>query len=101
MGKPTGFLEYSRQNAPKRPVTQRVRDWREVQGHLPPDALREQAARCMDCGIPFCHAYGCTLANYIPEVNEMVFRGDWARALEFLHATNNFPEITGRICPAL
>ncbi|MFO8014511.1 MAG: glutamate synthase subunit beta [Phycisphaerae bacterium] len=100
MAKPTGFLEYVRQTAPKRPVAQRVRDWREVEGRLPEVTLREQAARCMDCGIPFCHAYGCPLANRIPEFNEMVYREDWARALEFLHATNNFPEITGRICPA-
>ena len=100
MGKPTGFLEFVRQNAPKRPVAQRVEDWREVEGRLPEVTLREQAARCMDCGIPFCHSYGCPLANRIPEFNEMVYRGDWDRALEFLHATNNFPEITGRVCPA-
>ncbi len=100
MAKPTGFLEYVRQNAPKRPVAQRVRDWREVEGHLTEAALAEQAARCMDCGIPFCHAFGCPLSNRIPEFNEMVYRGDWARALEFLHATNNLPEITGRVCPA-
>jgi NAD(P)H-dependent glutamate synthase small subunit len=100
MAKPTGFLEYVRQNAPKRPVVQRVRDWREVEGRLPEVTLREQAARCMDCGIPFCHAFGCPVANRIPEFNDMVYREDWARALEFLHATNNFPEITGRVCPA-
>jgi len=101
MGKPTGFLEHDRRDAPKRPVGQRVKDWREVEGHLSRDEARQQAARCMDCGIPFCHAYGCPLANRIPEFNEMVFRGDWQRALEFLHETNNFPEITGRVCPAL
>jgi len=100
MGKPTGFLEFIRRNAPKRPVDQRVHDWREVEGLLGDDAIREQGARCMDCGIPFCHAYGCPLSNRIPEFNETVYRGDWERALEYLHATNNFPEITGRVCPA-
>jgi NAD(P)H-dependent glutamate synthase small subunit len=100
MAKPTGFLEFVRQNAPKRPVAQRVADWREVEGRLPDARLHEQAARCMDCGIPFCHAYGCPVSNRIPEFNEMVYREDWDRALEFLHATNNFPEITGRVCPA-
>ena len=100
MAKPTGFLEYVRQDPPRRPVERRVRDWREIEGRLAEDDLRSQAARCMDCGIPFCHACGCPLANRIPEFNEMVFRGDWERALEFLHATNNFPEVTGRVCPA-
>jgi len=100
MAKPTGFLEYVRRDPPKRPVSQRIGDWREVEGRLPEAALRDQAARCMDCGIPFCHAFGCPLAGRVPEFNEMVWRGDWAGALECLHATNNFPEITGRVCPA-
>jgi len=100
MGKPTGFLEYARLNPPKRSVEERVRDWRQIERSLSPQQLTEQAARCMDCGIPFCHAFGCPLANRIPEFNEMAYRGDWRQALEFLHATNNFPEITGRVCPA-
>ncbi len=100
MGNPTGFLEHVRQDAPKRPVAERVRDFREIERSLPPSEMGNQAARCMDCGIPFCHAFGCPLGNRIPEFNEMVYRGQWQRALEFLHATNHFPEITGRVCPA-
>ena len=100
MGDPTGFLEHARQDAPKRPVAERVGDYREVERPLGPEELRTQASRCMECGVPFCHAFGCPLANRIPEFNDAVYRGDWERALELLHATNNFPEITGRVCPA-
>ncbi|NOY82976.1 MAG: glutamate synthase subunit beta [Kiritimatiellaeota bacterium] len=100
MGKPTGFLEYERVDPPKRPKTERVRDFAEVELPLDPEQLQIQAARCMDCGIPFCHMSGCPLRNVIPDFNDMVYRGQWRRALELLHSTNNFPEITGRICPA-
>ncbi len=101
MGKPTGFLEYRRQEPPKRPVQERIRDFREVHGLLSEDELRTQAARCMDCGVPFCHMSGCPLNNMIPDFNDMLWRGHWRRALQLLHATNNFPEFTGRVCPAL
>lgn len=100
MGKPTGFLEYTRLEAPKRPVEQRIKDWREIELALEEERLREQAARCMECGIPFCHACGCPLENLIPDWNDMVYRGQWRQALDMLHATNNFPEFTGRVCPA-
>jgi NAD(P)H-dependent glutamate synthase small subunit len=100
MGKATGFIEYPREDAPKRPVAERVRDFREIELALPEERLRRQAGRCMDCGVPYCHTYGCPLANRIPDWNDMVFRGQWRRALELLHATNNLPEVTGRICPA-
>ena len=99
MGKPKGFLEIERQAAPKRPAGERVADWNEV--YLPyatPD-LQAQGARCMDCGIPFCHQ-GCPLANLIPDWNDLVYRGRWRGALDRLHKTNNFPEWTGRLCPA-
>ena len=99
MAKPTGFLEFSRQGPRRRPVELRLRDWSEV--YLPQDTTEvvEQAARCMDCGIPFCHN-GCPLGNLIPEWNDLVYQEDFAGALERLHATNNFPEFTGRLCPA-
>jgi NAD(P)H-dependent glutamate synthase small subunit len=100
MGKPTGFITYDRQDPPKRPVGDRVRDYREFVDPLPIPVLREQAARCMDCGIPFCHVYGCPVKNLIPDWNDMVTKGTWRRALDLLHATNNLPEITGRVCPA-
>jgi len=100
MGKVTGFIEYQREDAPKRPVAERVGDYREIEQSLPEERLRRQAARCMDCGVPYCHTFGCPLANRIPDWNDMVFRGQWRRALELLHATNNLPEVTGRICPA-
>jgi glutamate synthase (NADPH) small chain len=100
MGKPTGFMEFPRQDPKKRPVAERVTDFREVEQMLSPEDLQTQAARCMDCGIPYCHAFGCPLGNRIPEFNDMIFRGQWRRALAILHATNNFPEVTGRICPA-
>jgi len=99
MGKITGFLEYDRVLPPRRPVPVRIRDWREVYEPFPEDEARRQAARCMDCGIPFCHE-GCPLGNLIPEWNDLVYRGDWSDAIERLHATNNFPEFTGRLCPA-
>ena len=99
--KPTGFLEYGRVPLPKRPREKRLEDYVEVEQLVPLDKLREQAARCMDCGIPFCHSCGCPLHNLIPDLNEMVYRGQWRKALDLLHATNNFPEITGRTCPAL
>ncbi len=100
MGKPTGFMEFARQDAPKRPAKERIHDYREIEQMLPEEDLRRQAARCMDCGIPYCHAHGCPVENLIPDWNDMVYRGQWRKALELLHATNNFPEITGRVCPA-
>ena len=100
MAKPTGFLEYDRKNPPKRPVEERLDDYREIEQLMSPEELVEQSARCMDCGVPFCHSIGCPLTNLIPEFNDMVYRGLWKRALDILHQTNNFPEITGRICPA-
>ena len=99
MGKTTGFLEYSRELAPRRPVTQRVNDWFEIYLDLPEETLRKQGARCMDCGVPFCQT-GCPVNNLIPDWNDLVYRGRWKEAVRQLHATNNFPEFTGRICPA-
>jgi glutamate synthase (NADPH) small chain len=99
MGKVTGFLEYEREVAQRRPVTERVNDWFEIYLPLSEERLRTQGARCMDCGVPFCHN-GCPLTNIIPDWNDLVYRGDWAKAVRQLHATNNFPEFTGRICPA-
>ena len=99
MGKPTGFLEHERENPGASPVEERVKHYGEFLVQLPTQTLREQGARCMDCGVPFCHA-GCPLGNLIPEWNDLVYRDDWRRAAEFLHATNNFPEFTGRTCPA-
>ncbi len=99
MGKPTGFIEIHRKKAPTRPVEERLKDWKEVYLPYPEDGLRQQGARCMDCGIPFCHQ-GCPLGNLIPDWNDLVYRNRWETALERLHATNNFPEFTGRLCPA-
>jgi glutamate synthase (NADPH/NADH) small chain len=99
MGKITGFLEYRRELPPRRPVKERLRDWRELEGKHPEERLQIQAARCMDCGIPFCHK-GCPLGNIIPDWNDLVYRGRWREAIERLHSTNNFPDFTGRICPA-
>ena len=99
MGKTTGFLDYSRELAPRRPVTQRVNDWFEIYLDLPEETLQKQGGRCMDCGVPFCQT-GCPVNNLIPDWNDLVYRGRWKDALRQLHATNNFPEFTGRICPA-
>jgi glutamate synthase (NADPH/NADH) small chain len=99
MGKITGFLEYEWELPPRRPVAERLHDWRELEGKHPEDKLQRQAARCMDCGIPFCHK-GCPLGNIIPDWNDLVYRGRWKEAIDRLHATNNFPDFTGRVCPA-
>jgi glutamate synthase (NADPH/NADH) small chain len=99
MGKVTGFIEIKRKKHPTRPVEERIHDWREVYLPYPTPELRDQGARCMDCGIPFCHQ-GCPLANLIPDWNDLVYRDRWHAAIERLHATNNFPEFTGRLCPA-
>jgi glutamate synthase (NADPH/NADH) small chain len=99
MADPKGFLRYTRETAPYRPVEERKRDWLEVHTHMPPERLQKQAARCMDCGVPFCHL-GCPLGNIIPDWNDLVYRNKWHEALRRLHATNNFPEFTGRLCPA-
>jgi glutamate synthase (NADPH) small chain len=108
MGKPTGFLEYLREIPADRPPLERVRDYKEFHLHMEEKQLRNQGARCMDCGVPFCHtgklisgmAAGCPINNLIPEFNDLVYRGRWQEALERLHKTNNFPEFTGRVCPA-
>ena len=99
MADPRGFLVHGRELPARRPVPVRLRDWREVYEHFPPRKLQQQASRCMDCGIPFCNS-GCPLGNLIPDWNDLVYRGQWRRAIERLHATNNFPEFTGRLCPA-
>jgi glutamate synthase (NADPH) small chain len=108
MGKPTGFLEYLRELPVDRAAAERIKDWNEFHYHMEQKKLQEQASRCMDCGIPFCHtgtlfggmASGCPVNNLIPEWNDLVYRGLWKEALERLHKTNNFPEFTGRVCPA-
>ena len=99
MADPRGFLEHARAKTPKRPADQRIGDWEEVESELPAPALKAQASRCMDCGVPFCHK-GCPLGNDIPDWNDLVRRGRWSEAITALHATNNFPEFTGRTCPA-
>ncbi|MCU7959945.1 MAG: glutamate synthase subunit beta [gamma proteobacterium symbiont of Bathyaustriella thionipta] len=99
MGKPTGFMEYDRQDRHYAPISDRVSNYQEFMVELSDGQLSEQGARCMDCGIPFCHQ-GCPVNNIIPDWNDLVFRGDWQAALDVLHSTNNFPEFTGRICPA-
>jgi glutamate synthase (NADPH/NADH) small chain len=99
MGKPTGFKEYQRELPTTRPVDERVQDWQEIYEDFSEDKRRTQAARCMDCGIPFCND-GCPLGNLIPDWNDLVYRDHWKDALDALHKTNNFPEFTGRICPA-
>ena len=99
MGDPRGFLKHDRELPVRRPVPVRLRDWREVYEDFPSGKLQEQAARCMDCGIPFCNE-GCPLGNLIPDWNDLVYRHHWRTAIEKLHATNNFPEFTGRLCPA-
>jgi glutamate synthase (NADPH/NADH) small chain len=108
MGKPTGFKEYARQTYAERPADLRILDWNEFSEELAPEELRTQGARCMDCGIPFCHtgglmagmAAGCPIHNLIPEWNDLVYHSQWREALDRLHKTNNFPEFTGRVCPA-
>ncbi|MGH3516270.1 MAG: NAD(P)-binding protein, partial [Haloechinothrix sp.] len=106
MADPTGFLRYARSDTPKRPIADRLADWHEVYVDQDPEErnaqVREQATRCMDCGIPFCHSgtAGCPLGNLIPEWNDLARRDDWELAAERLHATNNFPEFTGMLCPA-
>ena len=108
MGKPTGFIEYLRELPVDRPPAERLQDWKEFHPHMEEKKLRQQGARCMDCGVPFCHtgklisgmASGCPINNLIPEWNDLVFRGLWKEALDRLHRTNNFPEFTGRVCPA-
>ena len=99
MGKPTGFMEFDRELPGKRPVAERIQDYKEFVDRYSDEKLNQQAARCMDCGVPFCHS-GCPLGNVIPEFNDAVYRQDWAEAYAVLSSTNNFPEFTGRICPA-
>jgi glutamate synthase (NADPH/NADH) small chain len=99
MGKVSGFLEYTRELPERRPVTDRVNDWFEIYTPFPEEKIKLQGARCMDCGIPFCHT-GCPVSNIIPDWNDLVWRGRWREAIRVLHSTNNFPEFTGRICPA-
>ena len=100
MADPQGFLRTRERELPtRRPVPVRIRDWKEVYEEQDTAVLQRQAGRCMDCGIPFCHS-GCPLGNLIPEWNDLAWRGDWRSAIERLHATNNFPEFTGRLCPA-
>ncbi len=99
MAKPTGFMEFTRELPGRRPVGERIHDWLEVYETFPTQKLQDQAARCMDCGIPFCHQ-GCPVGNIIPDWNDLVYRDKWREAIERLHATNNFPEFTGRLCPA-
>jgi glutamate synthase (NADPH/NADH) small chain len=108
MGKTTGFMEYRREIPADREPLERIKDWNEFHLHMPEEQLRTQGARCMDCGIPFCHtgvllsgmASGCPINNLIPEWNDLIYRGHWRQALDRLHRTNNFPEFTGRVCPA-
>ena len=99
MGETTGFMKWDRELPQYRPVPVRLRDWNEVYEDFPEDKLRTQAGRCMDCGIPFCNN-GCPLGNLIPDWNDLVYREHWRDAIDRLHATNNFPEFTGRLCPA-
>src|ERR1041384_2529254 len=99
MGETTGFLRWSRETQIRRPVAERLVDWQEVYEPFAADKLRHQAGRCMDCGIPFCNN-GCPLGNLIPDWNDLVYRDHWREAIDRLHATNNFPEFTGMLCPA-
>lgn len=100
MGEPKAFLKYKRQEIAHRPIEERIHDFTELDLPLAPDEIYRQAARCMDCGIPFCHGVGCPLKNSIPDINELVYKNHWQQACEMLHSSNNFPEITGRVCPA-
>ena len=95
MANPTGFQQFGRVEVGHRAVQERIKDWHEIDRPLIARVLNEQAARCMDCGIPYCHAVGCPVKNRIPEFNDLVYRGRWREAAENLHSTNNFPEITG------
>ena len=99
MGETTGFMQWVRVTPKRRPVDERLQDWKECYLPFPEDALQQQAGRCMDCGIPFCNN-GCPLGNLIPDWNDLVYRDHWRDAIDRLHATNNFPEFTGRLCPA-
>src|SRR5512146_315245 len=99
MGKITGFMEFKRLDRPYEPVPERIRFYKEFIGALPDDEMSRQGARCMDCGIPFCQT-GCPVNNIIPDWNDLVYRGNWRDALDVLHSTNNFPDFTGRVCPA-
>ena len=99
MGDIRGFMKHKRNYVAKEPVAERLKHYNEFLKILPAEELQDQGARCMDCGIPFCHT-GCPLGNLIPEWNDLVWRDDWDDAIERLHATNNFPEFTGRLCPA-
>ena len=99
MGKPTGFKEFERDTPKRRSVQERIKDFKEFYVEWPEQEIRDQGARCMNCAVPFCHT-GCPLGNIIPDWNDLVYRGRWQKALAELHATNNFPEFTGRICPA-
>lgn len=100
MGESKGFVKYKRREVAHRPIEQRIHDFIEIDLPLTPDEIHQQAARCMDCGIPFCHGLGCPLKNSIPDINELVYQNRWQQACQMLHSTNNFPEITGRVCPA-
>jgi glutamate synthase (NADPH/NADH) small chain len=100
MGEIKGFLKYKRHEVKHRPVEERIHDFAELDLPLTPEQIHQQTARCMDCGIPFCHGAGCPLKNCIPDLNELMYKGKWQQACELLHSTNNFPEITGRVCPA-
>ena len=99
MADPRGFLSIEQQKPHPRTVYRRIKDFEEIYQPLPPESVRAQASRCMDCGVPFCHT-GCPVNNQIPDWNDLVYRGNWEEAARNLHSTNNFPEITGRICPA-
>jgi glutamate synthase (NADPH/NADH) small chain len=100
MGEIKGFVKYKRQRVKHRPVEQRIKDFAEFELPLTPDQVRQQAARCMDCGTPFCNGFGCPLRNNVPDINELVYKGRMQEACRLLHSSNNFPEITGRLCPA-
>jgi glutamate synthase (NADPH) small chain len=100
MGETKGFLKYKRQEIGHRPIEQRIHDFQELDLPLTPEQIIQQTARCMDCGIPFCHGVGCPLNNFIPDFNDLIYQGHWREACDLLHSTNNFPEFTGRVCPA-
>ena len=100
MGEIKGYLKYDRKDLPKRPVEDRLKDWKELYLKMSEEEFRQQGARCMDCGVPFCH-WGCPLGNIIPDLNDLAYRGKWEDAVRMLYRTNNFPDFTGRICPAL